>query len=387
VITRIYSSNKDVFRFALEDIYRQTVEDVCFPGFDFIIFSLSPRYPSEDVNLQIERVFGIGSDSFLAFHSLKNIMNQDVVEGVTACFLKLEGKGRVSSFMVEDISEFGTDGLIGEVAAFLNRNSKNLNIFIAGLCGGEFPFFLDRLNRNLKGECRNVFGGVSSGFKAGKTLLTYQFHKDRVIRNGFVILSFENFDFEPGIALGFEPVGPIYEVTESDGLRVYSIDGNPAVYLVERLLDGIEPKDIRYLWYAPVVILDDDEGYVSVLRTFKDYRKGEGRFVEFYAPIYKGQKFRLSFATPDMLVASVKREAFKIKRRMKVPDLVFDFSCVARQSILGEEGRRELRACSEILDAPIFGFFTYGEIGPDRMFKKLKLYNETSIIVALREEQ
>ncbi len=385
MIVRVYSSENDVFRFALEDIYKQTNQDVCFNGYDFAIFSVSPSYPIDDINFQIKRILKIEGDRFLAFHSISNIFNRKVVKGVTACFIKFERKGKLSSFFAEGVSEFESGNLVKETADFLMEKEKNLNIIFAGLSNGKFAFFLDRLNNELEGRCKNIFGGVSSGFELNGRVLTYQFHANKILKDGFVILSFENVDYSSGIALGFEPVGPIYEVTESDGLRVYSIDGNPAIYLVERLLDGIQPKDVRFLWYTPVVILDDDGGYVSVLRTFKKFRKDYKSFIEFYAPVYENQRFRLSFATSDMLVSSLKREARKVKEKIQVPDVVFDFSCVARQHILGEDGKQELKVCSEILDAPMFGFFTYGEIGPDKKFKKLKLYNETTIIVALRE--
>jgi len=386
VIARIYSSENEVFRFALEDIYNQAEKDVHFKGFDFIILSVSPVYPVEDMNFQVKKIYGIDGDKFLAFHSINNIFNREILSGVTACFIKFEREGKINTFPANGVSEFESNGLVKKTADFLKDRKDNLNVIFAGLSNGKFAFFLDRLNEELEGNCRNIFGGVSSGYESRGDVLTYQFHSDKVIDDGFVILSFENVDYSSGIALGFEPVGPIYEVTESDGLRVYSIDGSSAVYLVERLLEGIEPKNIKFLWYTPVVILDDDEGYVSVLRTFKTFAKEyEDRFIEFYAPVYEKQHFRLSFATSEMLVSSVKREALKVKSRVKVPDLVFDFSCVARQHILGEKGKQELKVCSEILDAPIFGFSTYGEIGPDKMFRKLKLYNETTILVAVKE--
>ena len=63
------------------------------------------------------------------------------------------------------------------------------------------------------------------------------------------------------------------------------------------------------------------------------------------------------------------------------------FSCIAREYILANKQKEEVKIYYKIFKAPLFGFFTYGEIGPDKMHKKLKLYNETSLILAIKELQ
>ncbi|HIP42350.1 MAG TPA: hypothetical protein EYG91_00190, partial [Aquifex aeolicus] len=67
------------------------------------------------------------------------------------------------------------------------------------------------------------------------------------------------------------------------------------------------------------------------------------------------------------------------------PDLLLNFSCVARQYVLEDKREYENEIISQMLDAPLFGFSTYGELGPDKYFKKVKLYNETATLVALKE--
>ena len=77
--------------------------------------------------------------------------------------------------------------------------------------------------------------------------------------------------------------------------------------------------------------------------------------------------------------------AKKVKDKIKKPDIIFNFSCIARQYILDDKQEEEIRIYYQTFKTPLFGFFTFGEIGPDRMHKRLKLYNETSILLAIRE--
>jgi len=74
-----------------------------------------------------------------------------------------------------------------------------------------------------------------------------------------------------------------------------------------------------------------------------------------------------------------------LRKRIDNPELAFDFSCMARQYAMEEMQTEEPKIYTKSLNTNLFGFFTYGEIGPDKKFKKLKLYNETSLLVAMRE--
>ena len=198
-----------------------------------------------------------------------------------------------------------------------------------------------------------------------------------------MIVSLEGVDYKLGISLGFEPVGEIYTVTRSKDYRVYEIDKTLAHQLVDRLLKGIDSYTVQDLWYFPVILLDDEEGYVSVVRTFKDISNKE--FIEFFGPVKVGSKFKLSFGAPESLISSDRKEAAEIAYSMDRIELGLNFSCIARQYVLEDLQQEEIKIYSSLFNAPLFGFFTFGEIGPDRLFRKLKFYNQTSLIGAIRE--
>lgn len=86
-----------------------------------------------------------------------------------------------------------------------------------------------------------------------------------------------------------------------------------------------------------------------------------------------------------MLLKEDEKTALKLKEKIS-PEIIFNFSCVAREYILDDKKLKENEIYSQILNAPLFGFFTYGEIGPDYSFQTSKLYNQSSLIVAIKEK-
>jgi hypothetical protein len=142
-------------------------------------------------------------------------------------------------------------------------------------------------------------------------------------------------------------------------------------------------KDVRNLWYSPILLISH-KGYVDVIRTFKDIKEHE--YVEFFAKINIGDKIKLSFATAEMLLEEDKKVAKKLKDKMAHPDVVFNFSCVAREYVLNSRQKDEVLIYSQVFNAPLFGFFTYGEIGPDKELTTSKVYNQTSLVAILKEK-
>jgi hypothetical protein len=78
--------------------------------------------------------------------------------------------------------------------------------------------------------------------------------------------------------------------------------------------------------------------------------------------------------------------ALNLREKIEYVELAFNFSCVAREYVLGKYQEEEPKIYSQILNAPLFGFFTYGEIGPNFDFSSLRLYNQSSLVVALKEK-
>ncbi|GAB6065228.1 hypothetical protein JCM9492_03200 [Aquifex pyrophilus] len=380
----VYASRKPVLYQALEEIKRKFTEDRILSDFDFMFIALNYKYPYEHLDRDIKRVFDVNGKDYVAFHATEAIANTDIFEGIAVCFIKFENRGKVNVYADEGIKNYTKNGTITKLIDYLEENKNNLNIFISSWEDESLGLFIEDLGRLLSSRnfYPNLVGGVSSGRRYNNELRTFQFYDGKIIKNGFVVVTFENVEFSMGISSGFKPISPVYTVSRAEGYKIYEVDGKtPFKEIVERFLKGLEKK-VEYLWYCPIVILEDEEGYVRIQRTFKEI--GED-YVEFFAPVYEGGKFMLSFGTPEQIIENTKKEVEKVKRNIECPELILNFSCIARQYVLENMKEEENKVIAGELDAPLFGFATYGEVGPDRFFKKVKLYNETATFVALKE--
>ncbi len=378
MIATVNCSKENSLYFALKEL-KEKVSKLNI-NFDFFIFAIHPKYGYEDVTYFINKFFK--TDNWIAFHAIDAFSNTEIIEGISLLSLKFEKNGKIDRFLVENIEE---KSALERTADYLNRNTGKLHLIFSGLCEHNMGYFIENLNNLLNySYVNNIVGGLSSGFENNKEILTYQFTENKVIKNGFVILSFDNFDFEIGISLGFRSYGIAYTIDDASGYRIYKTDdGKNFSYLVQNLMKGVE-NDVRNLWYSPINILDEKDGYVATMRTF---RKVEKDYVEFYGPVKRGQMFKFSYGDKDEILEEDKRVAIKVKKSIRYPDVILNFSCTARQFVLEDLNHVENEIYTQVLNAPLFGFFTYGEIGPDKFFKSLKFYNQTSLIVALREKQ
>jgi len=377
--TKIYSINNCEFSYSLHQLYEEYSQD--FEKADFLLFALHSSFDENEVNQKIKEIFK--TDNFLAFNAVDSFANDIIIgKGITLCAIEFERKGKINTFCIDDIEE---EKSLNLTADYLNNNKDKLHIFIAGFCDGGMSVFTNKLAKKLDySPIDNIIGGISSAEMGQEELKTYQFVSDRIIKNGFVILSFENIDFAAGVSFGFDAYGIRYEVSKAVGNKLYSIDdGKSASYMAMKLLNNIKTDDIRYLWYAPFAVLSDEKGYVKHFRTMADVKDDH---IELFGPIEEGEFFKLSFAMDEDLIEEDKRVARKLKREMSNSELAFNFSCIARQYVLEENQDKEAKSYMDIFGSNLFGFFTFGEIGIDKKHKDLTFHNETSLVAVLKEK-
>jgi len=353
MIAKVFSSKEKTLFIALEEIYMKFKEDFFIKEFDFVIFAISPQFMPEDINPTIKRIFN--TDNYVAFNAINAFANVEITDNVSAVFIKFEKNGKINKRIASDLSE-------------LNKDTLNIILtpFQEGVC----------ISNGLKNIEAPLIGGVCSGEKA------YVYTDNKIIKDKAVVLDFDNVDFEFGISLGYKPIGPNYEVQVVNNNRVYVVDYEDASLLMKSLLKNTD-NNITNLWYSPILVISDKDGLVDVVRTFKDIKENE--YVEFFGKIEKDSFVKMSFATKEMLLEADEKTAIKIKKSIS-PELVFNFSCVAREFILDDKKEEENKIYSKILNAPLFGFFTYGEIGPNHNFEESKLYNQSSLVVAMKEQ-
>jgi len=380
MVIKLFSSSKTSLLFCFEDLEKKLKKELS--DYDFLLFSIHPEFPIDDVNVLIKRVFK--TKNYAAFHTINTFKNELILEkGVVLLAIKFEKRGKVKNFYIEDITNFKNDDSIDRCAKYLNENQDKFHIILASLSEEKFGYFIEELSNKIDySPVNNIIGGISSGIKINEELRTYQFIDDKIIKKGFIILSFSNVRYKIDVSLGFKPYGITYKITRCEGNKLIKVDNRNFVEIAKGFLKDIKEPDIRYLWYLPINIIDERDGYVATMRTIEEI---EENYVKFFGPLKNNQHFKVSFATADEILEEDKKCALKIKKEFKTPEVAFNFSCVARQYVLEDRQKEEVQIYTKILDTYIFGFFTFGEIGPDKMYKKLKLYNETSLLVAMEE--
>jgi len=368
------SSTNGSLLFALEEIKS------IFEGeeFDLIIFSIHPRYNIDQINPLIRRVFG--SINYFAFNATSAFCDEKIIDqGIVALGIRFNNqRSRFELFFQESLDEQA----LQNTATYLNKNQDAFHVLIATYADGAFAPFLNALSQRLTYKVDNIIGGISSGEVVEGELRTFVYLEDKIIKTGFVILSFYNIQNAMEISLGFKPYGITYTITQAENAHLYKVDDQlDFSNIVKDFLKGIPNPQSQYLWYAPIWILEND-GYVATLRTIEEI--GEG-YVKFFGPLQEGEQFKISFGTAETILEANKEAAKNLLQKLSQMDLVFNFSCIAREYILDEKRSEEIGLYTSILNAHLFGFFTFGEIGPNKRFSKLKLYNETSLIVGLKE--
>jgi hypothetical protein len=375
----IFTSNGFSYK-SLKALKKQV--DTLFGDVDLLIFAVHSEYDlakvAENLSLIFER------DDFIMFHAIEHFNGTSIIEdGISVCCMKFQKSAYVKYFYIEDLD---VEDAIDKTAQYFNDNSDKFHMIFSGICDGNIGSIIEGISKKLQyTPIDNIVGGVSSGIEKEGTLQAFQYIDKRIVKNGFIILSFENMSAVIDVSLGFKAYGITYKITKAEGNRLYSVDdGKNFSYIASKMLFATDvKKDIRNLWYAPLSILSENDGYMLTLRTIE---KITDDYVEFFAPVHKGEYFKLSFAIPEDLIQTDEETAKRLVEKIRKPECSFNFSCIARQYVLEDMQEKELEMYVENFQTGLFGFFTFGEIGPDKMYKCLKLYNETSLAVLMREE-
>jgi len=220
---------------------------------------------------------------------------------------------------------------------------------------------LDELNRQLGKECK-VFGGVSAR-PFGSDFSLKLFYQSCVYSNATVILLMTTpIQFAYSISNTWQPIGRRALVTKSDGKTVYTIDDMKALDYYHYYLG-------EYSFPAPEFPLAVYEkgSKQFYLRVPGGYDEKTGSIL-FAGEIAEGSEIQITEASRDYILTDLE-ESSKVEtfsEKQFVPRVAFTFSCIMRKHILGTKVKREIEILKDSLpkDLPIFGFYTFGEIGP-----------------------
>lgn len=214
-------------------------------------------------------------------------------------------------------------------------------------------------------------GGLASGASGpGEQVL---FADDRLSRSGAVGLTFTgDVRIVPAVAQGCRPVGPVLRITACRDNLLTSLDGEPAIDAVSRVLRAAAASDPG-LARVPAVFLGidadpfavpDDEGPWLVRNFLGREREGSGLFVG--EMLRQGRRVRLHVrdrvSSAEDLERTLARCALEIDGACAGALL---FSCLGRGMGLYGVPDHDTRAFhARFPSVALGGFFCSGEIGP-----------------------
>jgi hypothetical protein len=242
--------------------------------------------------------------------------------------------------------------------------------------------------KNTTNKTFPIFGGL-----AGDDLqmeATYVFSNNKILNKGLVCLIINNdkIQISGAATSGWETIGVETTITKSKGNIVYSIDNEPALdffikyYNLEvdmkNKSDVIQKIGVKY----PLQIIR--ESGKRVLRAAL-YANPEDNSIIFAGRVPEDAKATFSVPPTFEVIDKTINDIKKLQQNNKNTDAIIMFSCAARKIALGPLMEDEIAGIRNIWEAPLIGFFSYGEIGSSHDSTP-DFHNETCCVVLLKEK-
>ncbi len=232
------------------------------------------------------------------------------------------------------------------------------------------------------GEITTMFGGLAGDDSKFKRTIT--FNENGITESGanVLVLDADKISVKGLATSGWVGLGAELEVTKSSSNIVYEIGGLPALEVYTNYLsvnvDELPAIGIEY----PLMIIREDN--VEALRAVLGIDKDKGALI-FAGSVPEGSIVTFSSSPGFDVVDNTISEVEKFYNAHPDGDLFLLFSCMARHLALGPMIVDEISLASKKWDAPVIGFFTYGEIGSNEN-KTCDFYNQTYSLVQLTEK-
>ena len=264
----------------------------------------------------------------------------------------------------------GTDeGTIKEIAEQIGRSAlkKFKNPAFLVISGG-LAVDGDEIIAGIESACgkgTTIIGGLAAD--SLKMERTYVFSNDKFFDYGLLTLIFDEEKISlSGVAVGgWKPVGMDRIITKSNGNVVYTIDNEPALDFVSRYA-GLKDLDtnngMNFMISSNFQVQLKREGKHPVMRTPMQANP-QDRSIIFAGSLPEGSKVKLCLLPGFEVIEATLNEFNNYKKEQPEPDAIILFSCAGRQITLGPFVSEEIGKIKNIWNAPLAGFFCYGEIG------------------------
>jgi len=261
------------------------------------------------------------------------------------------------------------EGTIKEIAEQIGKSAlakfKNPAFLVVS---GGLAVDGDEIIAGIESACgigTTIFGGLAADFL--RMQRTYVFNNDKLCDYGLLalILDEEKISLSGMAVGGWKPMGMDRIITKSAGNVVYTIDNEPALDFVSRYA-GLKDLDtnnaLNFLISSNFQLQLKREDKHPVMRTPMQANP-EDRSIVFAGSLPQGSKVKLCLLPGFEVIEAALIEFNNYKKDQPEPDALILFSCAGRQLTLGPYVSEEIDGIKNIWNAPLAGFFCYGEIG------------------------
>ena len=299
------------------------------------------------------------------------------------------------SILFEDIGERSVEGATTHmVDEAFQKYKKPAFILLTTLLTSDGKLLdgegMVKFIETLAGTDISMFGGM-----AGDDLSftgTWIFTHNKSTDYGMAALVMDETKIElHGLAFsGWKPMGVSRTVTKSVGNMIYSIDNRPALEIYLHLLgQKISPSDDQIDFFDRIGVhypfqIERENREPKMCNPIGYDKEKQALVCESDVP----QGSSLRFSTPpdfDIIETVIdKAKEMKIKHNAEA-DALLIFSCAGRLSALGPMAHEENEGLQQVWNAPMAGFYTYGEFGKG-INGKHEFHSTTCSWVALKEK-
>jgi hypothetical protein len=168
-------------------------------------------------------------------------------------------------------------------------------------------------------------------------------------------------------------------ITSSEGNVVRTINNRPVAELFKEYLQ-VGDENLHEMAVSFPLLVKRPDGS-EILRTFSAVDFETGSMI-FSGTMPQGARVRFSTSFGHEIIEKSVQDLTSWHRQHPCADLILLFSCTARHYVAGPMIAEEISAASDLWNAPLIGFFTYGEIGHNAS-GTCDYFNETLNLVSI----
>jgi len=235
-----------------------------------------------------------------------------------------------------------------------------------------------------------IFGGMAGDDLITEKPIVFTNNKNKDNALIALIIDEDKIDVRGIASCGWKAIGTTKTVTKSEGNIVYTIDDKPALDMLMKYL-GVDVKQddnkgiVAFMnsWYYPLQL--ERENGDTVIRATR-FANSEDRSLICTGSVPQGSQIKFSLPPDFDAIETVVTECASIKdNEQQQADALIMFSCVSRHLSFGALMKEEIEQVQNVWNAPMVGFFTYGEYGKSKIGTN-EFHNNACCVVALKEK-